>query len=158
GGLQQLPGDYLWYNGRTLKLREGSWGLLRVLGAASEELQRLPGRETAPVPSSSGVCPADAPRREFEVAAIDVALPMLGGKEGKVFVAESQREAVASCTRPPSPLVLRADVGDCVVVALTNRTKAGPVTFHADRLVSDPQRSAGVTAGRNESQGVAPGS
>jgi hypothetical protein len=159
GGLQRLPGDYLWYNGRTLKLREGSWGLLRVLGDLSGDLQRLPGRDppAPPAPAATGVCPADAPRRKFEVAAIDVALPMLGGKEGKVFVAESQRKAIESGTRPPSPLVLRADVGDCVVVSLTNRTKAGPVTFHADRLVTDPQRSAGVTAGHNEPQGVAPG-
>ena len=31
GGPQQMPGDYLYYNGRSFKLREGSWGLIRVL-------------------------------------------------------------------------------------------------------------------------------
>lgn len=155
GGLQRMPGDYLWYNGRVLKLREGSWGLLRVLAETSPGLRRLPGRDA--LQPASSVCPPNAPRRRFEVAAIDVALPMLEGKEGKVFVIEAQRDAVASGRRPASPLVLRADVGDCVVVELTNRTRAGPVSFHADRLLSDPQRSAGVTAGRNAPQGVAPG-
>jgi hypothetical protein len=158
GGIQRLPGDYLWYNGRTIKLREGSWGLLRVLGDVSDQLKILPGHDPpAPAPVGASVCSAGAPRRQFDVAAIDVALPMLGGKPGKVFVVESQRAAVESGTRPASPLVLRADVGDCVVVDLHNRTTGGPVTFHTDRLLSDPQRSAGVTAGNDEPQGVPPG-
>ena len=157
GGVQRLPGDYLWYNGRPGKLREGSWGLLRVLGPGqdAEGLQVLPGHETPPAPAAE-LCPASAPRRRFDVAAIDVALPMLDGKEGKVFVLESQREAVSSGLRPASPLVLRVDVGDCVEVELTNRTKTGPVSFHVDRLATDPQQSAGVAAGRNAAQSVAP--
>jgi hypothetical protein len=158
GGVQRMPGDYLWYNGRPGKLREGSWGLLRVLGPSDDPagLQVLPGHETPPMPATE-VCPPRAPRRRFEVAAIDVALPMLDGKEGKVFVLESQREAVVSGLRPASPLVLRVDVGECIEVELTNRTTTGPVSFHVDRLATDPKESAGVAAGRNPAQSVAPG-
>lgn len=32
GGCQHSVGDYLYYNGRSFKLREGSWGLIRVYG------------------------------------------------------------------------------------------------------------------------------
>jgi hypothetical protein len=158
GGPQQMPGDYLWYNGRSFKLREGSWGLLRVLGPGDvgTSLRRLPGHDEMPSPAAT-VCPADAPRREFDVAAIDVALPMLDGKDGKIFVLESRRAEVERGDRPPAPLVLRVDVGDCVHVRLTNRTKSGPVSFHADRLATDPLSSAGVEAGRNPPQAVAPG-
>jgi FtsP/CotA-like multicopper oxidase with cupredoxin domain len=157
GGYQRKPGDYLWYDGRTLKLREGSWGLVRVLGPDDPQgtLERLPGYE-APVPPASDICPPVAPRRRFEVVAIDVALPMLGGKEGKVFVVAAERDAVASGRRAATPLVLRVDVGDCVEVELTNATSAGPVSFHVDRLSSDPQSSAGVSAGRNDPQSVTP--
>ena len=35
GGPQRQPGDYLYYSGRTFKLREGSWGLLRVSSAGA---------------------------------------------------------------------------------------------------------------------------
>ena len=44
GGPQNMPGDYLYSNGRAFKLREGSWGLVRVheLGGESA-LKPLPG-------------------------------------------------------------------------------------------------------------------
>ncbi|MDP8928011.1 MAG: multicopper oxidase domain-containing protein, partial [Actinomycetota bacterium] len=154
GGPQRRPGDYLYQNGRSFKLREGSWGLLRVHDAAGGEgLRRLPGRDDTPA-AAEGVCPAEAPRRRFEVAAIDVPLPMLGGRTGKVYVLTADREAVASGARPPEPLVLHVDVGDCVEVALTNATAGGPVSFHVDGLAFDPLEGGGVAAGRNPSRAV----
>src|SRR5207245_1215552 len=55
-------------------------------------------------------------------------------------------------------LVLHVNVGDCLVVRLTNRTRQGGVSLHADMLAFDPQDSAGVMAGRNAaSQTAAPG-
>src|SRR5213594_2116355 len=46
GGSQALPGDYRYYNGRSFKLREGSWGIIRVHDiAAGAPLRRLPGRK-----------------------------------------------------------------------------------------------------------------
>ena len=65
GGPQAMPGDYLYYSGRTFKLREGSWGLVRAHTSASEGgLRPLPGRDQAPV-AASHVCPTGAPRVVF---------------------------------------------------------------------------------------------
>jgi hypothetical protein len=160
GGPQRMPGDYLYYNGRSFKLREGSWGLLRVLGAGEGRgLRTLPGREKVPAPAAS-VCPSGAPVRSFAVAAIDVALPMLSGtsppRTGKVFVLGDDEQAVRSGARPAQPLVLHVNVGDCIAISLRNDTAAGPVSLHADQLAVDPA-NAGVAAGREPPQAVAPG-
>ena len=156
GGPQRMPGDYLYYSGRTVKLLEGSWGILRVHGPGEGEgLRSLPGHERVPEPASD-VCPAGAPQRRYTIAAVEVPLPMLGGDVGKVFVTAADRSAVVTGAKPPEPLVLRASVGDCIDVDLTNGTDA-PVSFHADMLAFDPKRSAGVAAGRNPAQVVEPG-
>ncbi len=157
GGPQRMPGDYPYYNGRTFKLREGSWGLVRVHGGDSEPgLMKLPGRETLPSPPSS-VCPPDAPSKEFDVAAIQARLPMLGGSVGKIFALESDTDAIVSGSKDPEPLVLRVNVGDCVRVHMTNRTPEGRVSFHADMLAYDPRDSLGITAGFNPDQTAGPG-
>ncbi|MGH9166071.1 MAG: hypothetical protein ACRDZW_11260, partial [Acidimicrobiales bacterium] len=157
GGPQRRPGDYLYYSGRSFKLKEGSWGLLRVRdGADRAGLQPLPGHESALTPSAS-VCPPNAPERRYDVHAVDVALPMLDGGEGKAFVLEADRSAVLDGTRPPQPLTLHVGVGDCVTVELTNDTKGGPVSLHADMLAYDPADSGGVAAGREPPQTAAPG-
>lgn len=157
GGPQQMPGDYLYYNGRAFKFGEGSWGLLRVYdGAGGGGLQPLPGRETAPAAATS-VCPAGAPRKAFDVVALDAPLPMLAGATGKLFALAEEREAVLSGTKAPEPLVLHINVGDCLVVNLANETGDGPVSFHADMLAVDPRESLGVEAGWNPPQAVEPG-
>jgi len=157
GGPQAMPGDYLYYSGRSFKLREGSWGILRVHGAASGDgLQKLPGHEETP-PPAAGVCPRGASVRAVAVAAVNVALPMLSGNQGAVYVLESERADVVAGRRKPTPFVLHANVGDCLQVTLSNAT-AGPVSFHTDMLAFDPRTSAGVAAGREPSQAVPPGS
>ncbi len=156
GGAGGMPGDYLYYNGRALKLEEGSWGLLRVLDANGDStLQKLPGHEAIP-PTATLVCPTGAPEKAFAVAAVTAKLPMLGAKQGKVFVLEDDAAAVISGDQPAQPLVLHVNVGDCLKIELQNKTD-GPVSLHADMLVSDPKDSAGVEAGRNPAQAVAPG-
>jgi FtsP/CotA-like multicopper oxidase with cupredoxin domain len=156
GGPQAMSGDYLYYSGRTFKLREGSWGLVRVYdGASGDGLRKLPGHENPPAPASA-VCPADAPVRQIALSAVDVALPMLGGAQGKMYVLDADRPAVMDGRRQPEPLVLHANVGDCLRVQLRNTT-AGPVSFHADMLAYDPATSGGVAAGREPAQAVAPG-
>ena len=156
GGPQRMPGDYLYYNGRSFKLLEGSWGILRVHGPGDGEgLRTLPGRERVPDPAGE-VCPAGSPERRFQIAAVEVPLPMLGGDVGKVFVTAADRAAVVTGGKVAEPLVLRANVGDCISVDLTNGTEA-PVSFHADMLAFDPADSAGVAAGRNPQQTVEPG-
>jgi hypothetical protein len=157
GGPQQMPGDYLYYNGRAFKLREGSWGLLRVYDDPNgQTLQKLPGHEVIPAAATT-VCPADAPQKVFEVAAIDAPLPMLAGGQGKLYLLAEDKEAVLSGTKAAEPLVLHINVGDCLVVRLTNETTIGPISFHADMLAVDPKESLGVEAGYNPPQVVPPG-
>ena len=156
GGPQARAGDYLYQDGRALKLQEGAWGLLRVIDRATD-LQPLPGMpapEDAPAPPP--VCPADAPVRRVDVAAVDARLPMLAPKRGRAFVLARDVDAVIAGEAPTSPLVLRATVGDCLVVNLANRLPAGaePVSLHVDGLAYDPLDSGGVEAGHNPPQVV----
>ena len=154
GGPQNMPGDYLYYNGRSFKLREGSWGILRVHGDDTEvELRKLPGHESLPS-SSSSVCASGAPEREFSVSALKTALPMLDGALGKLFVLEEDKEAVLSGLRALEPLVLSVNVGDCIKIRVTNETKGGPVSFHTDLLAYDPKDSMGINAGLNPPQTI----
>jgi FtsP/CotA-like multicopper oxidase with cupredoxin domain len=157
GGPQELPGDYLYYNGRSFKLREGSWGLIRVYeGTSDAPLQKLPGHETIPPPASA-VCPADAPQKVFDVSAIDTPLPMLDGAPGKIYALAEDKTAILAGRQESEPLVLHINVGDCLVINLTNETQAGPVTFHPDLLAADPRHGLGVEAGFNPPQSVSPG-
>ena len=156
GGPQNMPGDYLYSNGRAFKLREGSWGLVRVHQLESDSaLQPLPG--VRPEQPSQQVCPSSAPARGFEVSAVDVSLPMLGGGPGKIFVLDQQRTSLLRGQIEAEPLVLRANVGDCISVRLTNLTGDGLVSFHADNLAYDPMDSMGIAAGFNPPQTAAPG-
>ena len=156
GGPQGQPGDYLYYSGRSFKLREGSWGIIRVYdGTTNTTLGKLPGHEAIPQPAAS-VCPAGAPQKEFAVAAIEAPLPMLGGDLGKLYVLQEERETVLSGAEVPQPLVLRVNVGDCIKVRLKNQTRLGSVSLHADMLAYDPKDSMGIEAGFNPLQAVAP--
>ena len=123
-------------------------------GSAPTALQKLPGRETTPPPTPS-VCSTGAPRKEFAIAAIETPLPMLAQSKGKLYVLEADKSAVRSGARPPEPLVLHVNVGDCLLIRLRNET-AAPVSLHADMLAKDPKDSLGVSAGVNPSQVIAP--
>ena len=157
GGPQGMAGDYLYYSGRSFKLREGSWGILRVHdGEADVPLKKLPGHEAIPQ-SAPSVCPAGAPRKEFSVFAVDVPLPMLGGALGKLYVLGRDKESVLAASLSAEPMVLHVNVGDCIAVRLTNETTGGPVSFHVDMLAFDPKESQGVAVGVNPPQAVGPG-
>jgi hypothetical protein len=143
GGPQGLPGDYLYHSGRIFKLREGSWGLLRVHSpGAAGAVQPLPGREAPPL-LAGGICPQEAPRQKFVAVAITVPLPMLEGSLGVAYVLEKDRAAVLAGRRPPEPLVLHVHVGDCLEIRLRNETDT-PVSLHADLLAYDPAEAGPV--------------
>jgi len=100
GGPQRLPGDYLYYSGRTFKLEEGSWGLFRVHPAeGGEGLEKLPGHEAVPAPAPA-VCPPRAPVRRFSVAAVDTPLGMLDGHPGKVSCSPHRSRWAPTPPRP----------------------------------------------------------
>jgi len=159
GGPQRMPGDYLYYSGRLSKLAEGSWGIVRVHAAGedgSPPLRKLPGHEAIPA-AATEVCPPSAPVRRFDVHAVEVPLPMLGGTKGKTYVLAADEATVRSGREHPAPLVLHVNVGDCIKVALMNNTTEGAITYHCDLLSYDPADSGGVAAGDEPDRSVAPG-
>lgn len=155
GGPQRMPGDYLYESGRPTKLREGNWGILRVLPPGDDAIRPLQ-RPAEDEPGASS-CPSDAPVRPFEVVALEAPLPMLDGDPGRVFATADQAADVADGTRPPEPLVLHATVGDCIEVTLRNDLAEAPVSFRTDLLARSPTEDAGVAAGWEPDQSVAPG-
>jgi len=156
GGPQALAGDYLYYNGRSFKIREGSWGIVRVLpNDGTSRLQPLSGRR-AVATGSGQACPEGAPVKAFRVAAVEAPLPMLGGAMGRVYVLEASKAALLA-GKPPEPLVLHVNIGDCVQVLLRNELPSGRVSFNVDRLTYDPKTSQGIAVGYSPDMSVAPG-
>jgi len=174
GGYQQMAGDYMYYDGRTSHLSEGSWGIIRVHDKLQKDLKVLPGNEH-PKKSSKHVCLKGAPVKNFSVAAINTNLKfnpntedeievdferklILANADAKIFVLEGEVAKAASGGHRPHPLTLRANIGDCIKVKLTNRLKKGNASIHANNLAFDPLDSQGINVGNNPGdQTVAPG-
>ena len=72
----------------------------------------------------SNPCPSDAPLKVFEIVAIQVPIVYNNqgwhDPEGRIFVLKKDKEAVMMGVKEPEPLVIRANVGDCVEIRLTN--------------------------------------
>ncbi|MDR4485063.1 MAG: hypothetical protein R3B95_17965 [Nitrospirales bacterium] len=177
GGPRLQPGDYIHFNGRSSKFSEGAWGILRVLDKEVPDLQKLPagysGRNEIPEPRP--VCPAGAPVKSFNVVAMDfpsmnfnTKAPeavevdferniLLRNPEGKIYVLEEDIAKTASGIQP-MPLTLRANVGDCLKIHLTNQMKESRASFSALSLAFDPKNSLGANVGQNPGdQTVSPG-
>ncbi len=176
GGFQGMPGDYIHFNGRSSHFAEGGWGILRVLDKEVADLKPLP-RGTNPlgIPATpSSVCPADAPVKNFSVVALDRPMKLnpkapdvievdferkieMTMPEGKVFALEGEATTVSSGATP-HPLTLRANLGDCIKVNLTNKMKASRASFFAPGLAFDPKDSQGLNVGNNGGdQTIGPG-
>ena len=91
GGPRHLPGDYLYYSGRSLELESGAWGIFRVMNtrqtSGPNALEPLPDRTAppsgqgfpqltttgkapaaAPNGPGSAACPTNAPVRSYDVS------------------------------------------------------------------------------------------
>jgi LysM repeat protein/FtsP/CotA-like multicopper oxidase with cupredoxin domain len=177
GGPRHQAGDYLFFNGRSSKFSEGAWGLIRVLDKPVSDLQPLPNKAYGKegMPERLPVCPKDAPVKSFNVVAMDhpgmsfnVNAPEaievdfertieLRNPEAKIYVLEEEVQKVSGDLQP-MPLTIRANVGDCLKINLTNKLKEGRASFSAFSLVFDPTDSQGVNLGNNPGdQTVAPG-
>jgi manganese oxidase len=171
GGLRKAPGDYLYFNGLGRRLRQGAWGIIRVLPQRVGDLAQLPGTSvpagdgSSPLPAVTGgappeprspgqPCPASAPQRNITVSAVDVP----GGVPGReaAFVPSFDAAAVKSGARPPEPLVVHAAAGECLNVTLNNERASARASFHVGELTRTPE-SSGVDVGFNPEQTVAPG-
>lgn len=177
GGPRHQAGDYMFFNGRSSKFSEGAWGIIRVLDKPVKDLQPLPNKAYGKegIPERLPVCPKDAPVKSFNVVAMDhpgmsfnVNAPEaievdferkieLRNPEGKIYVLEDEVKKVSG-EMQPMPLTLRANVGDCLQVKLTNKLKEGRASFSAFGLAFDPKDSQGLNLGNNPGdQTVAPG-
>jgi hypothetical protein len=136
GGSGRRAGDFVFGDGRTSKLREGVWGVLRVLPHLSAGLRPLPGKP-ALVAQSGPVCPPSAPVRRIDVTAADLKLPMLEGESGSAFIPTARLSTVLADPALAEPLTLHVSSGDCLQVTLRNNTAAA-VSLGASVLASDP--------------------
>jgi hypothetical protein len=169
GGPQHRPGDYLFMNGLARRLRQGAWGILRVLPSGSSTLQPLPGRTLPtgpPLPVKTGKappaaagpgdpCPSSAPLKTFAVSAIEQPVA-IGAAARPAFVPTADAAAVTAGTLNPEPLSLHVAKGDCVEVTLRNQRPSTKVTFHVAELDRTPA-SSGVDVGFNPENAVSPG-
>lgn len=148
--------DYLWQTGSSVdNLWNGTWGLLRSYSGAQTttdtNLLPLPnnnagGPDIANPSAFSGVCPINAPVRNFDVTAISAqaALPngtlvynprtanggQLHDPTAILYVRTADLDATTFKLKPGvpiEPLILRANAGDCINLTLRNRMKT-PLT------------------------------
>jgi FtsP/CotA-like multicopper oxidase with cupredoxin domain len=169
GGVQQRPGDYLFFNGIGRRFQQGAWSLLRVLDGHVSDLQPLPGHPApaneASLPAQTGgrppaasgpgnPCPDGVPQRTIAVSAVDISSGDKGVKS--VFVPTSAAASVAKGTSMPEPLVAHVAAGDCLTVQFTNQRGSERASFHVSKLEHTPD-SSGVNVGFNSEQTVAPG-
>ncbi len=177
GGPRLQAGDYIHFNGRSSKLSEGAWGILRVYDKEQADLKKLPAgfSNKGEIPKTLPVCPADAPVKTFNVVALDYPAMKFNAKapdaievdfertiqisnpEAKIYALEEDTAKVASGAHP-MPLTLRVNIGDCVKVNLKNKMKEGKASFSAIGLAFDPKDSMGANVGNNQGdQTIAPG-
>ncbi|PTL80420.1 cupredoxin [Vitiosangium sp. GDMCC 1.1324] len=108
----------------------------------------LPG-EPSPREEESGCLPG-APVRSYFVAAISVDLPLNAWGDhvprSFMYVLEEELPAVREKERnagPLQPLVLRANLGECLVLHFTNRLADGPAALRIEGLRATVRGSAG---------------
>ncbi|MFC4990307.1 multicopper oxidase domain-containing protein [Saliphagus infecundisoli] len=98
--------------------------------------------------------------REYTIVALaaDVVYNDAGDHdpEGKVYVLEEDAEAVRNGKMDPEPLVIRANVGDCVKVTLKNELELSK-SVHPHFVNFDPLGSDAANVGYNYDQGTDPG-
>ncbi|MEM7584500.1 MAG: multicopper oxidase domain-containing protein [Acidobacteriota bacterium] len=173
GGPGGYPGDYLYYSTLGKDFESGAWGLLRVHDSAQEDLQPLPDRPApgdgegfpqlavtgaAPAALEDGpgdACPPDAQVREYSVVVDDSSIiynEVTARDNGGVSYALRGEDSKERRT----PLVVRANEGECLRVKLKNRRRERSA-INFGELLFDPQRSYGAAIGFNHDSTVGPG-
>ncbi|HZQ27461.1 MAG TPA: multicopper oxidase domain-containing protein [Acidimicrobiales bacterium] len=172
-------GDYLYMNGLDRRVRQGAWGVIRVLPKVDTNvLEPLPGRLGPVSPGDNvsaaeptltdgqvvgrpagapdgpaAVCPVGSAQKTFRVSAVDK--PTAGTDAAFVLTAPSGKALPPS---PLEPLTLHVAEGDCVHVVFKNERVSEQATFHLAKL-QHLLASSGINLGNNPGdQSVAPGS
>ncbi|MEA2151085.1 MAG: hypothetical protein QOD69_2915 [Solirubrobacteraceae bacterium] len=148
-------------------------GTLALLFIAPLAIMGQNRAEVAAAGAGAGLpCPSSAPVKAFDVQAIDVDIPLnrFGDHDpaGKMYVlskdlaavrAEEQSRHVSVGLKdndPIQPLVIRANLGDCVEIKFTNNATGGDYGAHIDGLAFNAD-SSGDNIGNNDSSAVAKG-
>lgn len=116
-------------------------------------------------------CPAGAPTRKYELSIIqrriDYNKEGWHDPEGRMFVLKKDEAAVLAGTKEPEPLIIRANEGDCVDFAFTNKAPlriggnkfqsllvTNEVGMHVHLVKFDVLASDGATNGWNYDEAV----
>ena len=193
------PGDYLYGSTAMDDQWLGMWGIFRTSTKAQPGLVALPDRKApgtaaSPWPAlqpgqalaegkAKNTCPLTAPLKQVDVVATNVPI-VYNAKtgdndpDGLIYALAADEAAIKAGTKPVTPLVLRANAGDCLKVVLSNHLPStGPpqhgdepampadapfprgsrVSLHAGMVDADPTTSDGTTVGYNFDQTVPPG-
>ncbi|HKG50945.1 MAG TPA: hypothetical protein VKB14_10930 [Actinomycetales bacterium] len=121
----------------------------------------------APAAAASGPCPVGARPITYDLAAFQNVIPVNGwgdkipdGLQYGLKNADARRgkDDIVANPNLSQPLVVRANVGDCITVKLRNDISGRRVGVHADGLVQfDPKTSDGARVGNNPDTTVATG-
>jgi hypothetical protein len=192
------PGDYLYGSTALDDQWLGMWGIFRtsdkrVPGLVPLPDRPMPGRgdpwpalhpgEPVKAAPPASRCPATSPVRRYDIAAI--AQPILynartgdNDPDGLMYVLSADEAAVRSGAKAPTPLVLRANAGDCLKITLSNHLpETGPprhgddvalpanapfprgnrISLHAGMVDTPVIQGDGTTVGYNFDQTLAPG-
>lgn len=192
--------DMLYHFGGIDDIWLGCWGLIRSFREKVNHLPALPDRPRPPdrtkllpvprveekPPRAAGPgnpCPSCTPVIRYEVVALNTPLIYnnFGDNDpcGIVFALARDEQAIRDGILNPEPLILRANVGDCVEVTLHNKLvncfhhgafhgypqvpveapfpASLRISLHTQLLAYDPRGSDGATVGFNPDQTIGPG-
>ncbi|WP_281998806.1 multicopper oxidase domain-containing protein [Priestia flexa] len=192
--------DMLYHFGSIDDIWLGNWGLMRTFEGEVDHLHPLPDRpcppkRQLPLPCENGKVPKKAVSKEcpgpkdarvikYNVVAMqtDIVYNKYGDHDpfGIVFALAKDEKAIRSGKLNPEPLILRANVGDCIEITLHNKLKGFShpqhaihgypgvpvetpfppscrISLHAQLLEYDVRNSDGATVGFNPDQTIGPG-
>ncbi|ARU62038.1 copper oxidase [Tumebacillus avium] len=151
---------------------------LGIIGEGARESTELEENQYAPnaLPGAVFVNPTrpDTPLREYDLVLIE--MPIIYNKEGwydphgRLYVLAEDEADVRAGRKPPEPLVIRANAGDCVRLTCTNKTpeviggnafqlaiRTYEAATHIHFVKFDPLVADGANVGWNYDSSVLPG-
>jgi len=164
-----VPDVQSWFAGRLVpRQRLALHSALTLVLVLPVAILAISGAERVSAQGAGAPCPVGVPVKTFDVQAIDVDIPLnrFGDHDpqGKMYVLseevarvrreESARKASIGLREDAiQPLVIRANIGDCVEIQFANNASGGDYGVHIDGLAFDAQNS-GDAVGRNPSSAV----
>ena len=148
-------------HGRRRRVRRLGVGALAAVVAVPVVAVGAPAGAATP----GGVCPSGARLVTYDISAFAISIPLNGWGDrmpnGLVYAlagrdARAGKAAMLANPNLTQPLVIRANVGDCIRVVLRNDIAGRRVGLHPDGLVQlDPETSDGARVGNNPDTTVA---